>query len=264
MANLRRPRRLAGHPLASWSSGEISRALIVPGTLPTHCILTNRFKRGQRLGIRMTAIDGGSGEVENTAVLTAHLAYAGNTIDVPMRWRGVGGFPTAEYSRQPSEMWTGVWVVPADAPIGVMKLHGDGGGSIRPDRLVLAVHQRACRSSPSSNNRTGGAVARVESPSSMKTLAIVPVIAALVVGLSAQGEPPRPARTGLGLLPRLHRRVDARQPESGGRIAVFQQAPNRIDSRSSWRRTRPESQAQPGPARTEGPRRAGDLRSPRG
>jgi hypothetical protein len=29
----------------------------------------------------------------------------------------------------------------------------------------------------------------------MKTLAIVPVIAALVVGLSAQGEPPRPART---------------------------------------------------------------------
>ena len=27
----------------------------------------------------------------------------------------------AEYSRQPSEMWTGVWVVPADAPVGVMK-----------------------------------------------------------------------------------------------------------------------------------------------
>ncbi len=93
----------------------------VPGTLPTHCVLTNRFKRGQRLGVRMTAIDGGSGEVENTAVLTAHLVYAGSTIDVPMRWRGVGGFPAAEYSRQPSEMWTGVWVVPADAPIGVMR-----------------------------------------------------------------------------------------------------------------------------------------------
>ena len=110
-----------GHPsgkLVIW--GDLA-SFDVPGTLPTHCILTNRFKHGQRLGIRMTAIDGGSGEVENTAVLTAHLVIGGNTIDVPMRWRGVGGFPASEYSRQPSEMWTGVWVVPADAPIGVMK-----------------------------------------------------------------------------------------------------------------------------------------------
>jgi len=110
-----------GHPsgkLVIW--GDLA-SFDVPGTLPTHCILTNRFKHGQRLGIRMTAIDGGSGEVKNTAVLTAHLSYAGGTIDVPMRWRGVGGFPAAEYPRQPSEMWTGVWVVPADAPIGVMK-----------------------------------------------------------------------------------------------------------------------------------------------
>jgi hypothetical protein len=111
----------AGHPtgkLIIW--GDLA-SFDVPGTLPTHCILTNRFKHGQRVGIRMTAIDGGSGEVENTAVLTAHLVLAGNMIDVPMRWRGVGGFPASEYSRQPSEMWTGVWVVPADAPIGVMK-----------------------------------------------------------------------------------------------------------------------------------------------
>ena len=26
--------------------------------MPTHCILTNRFKRGQRVGFRQTAIDG--------------------------------------------------------------------------------------------------------------------------------------------------------------------------------------------------------------
>ena len=44
----------------------------------------------------------------------------GATIDVPMRWRGQGGFPAAEYPRQPSEMWTGVWVVPADAPPGAL------------------------------------------------------------------------------------------------------------------------------------------------
>ena len=85
-----------------------------PGTNP-RCFVTSRFKRGQRLGFRMTAVDGGSGEVENTAVLTVHLKYGGNTVDVPMRWRGVGNFPAAEYPRQPSEMWTGVWVVPMDA-----------------------------------------------------------------------------------------------------------------------------------------------------
>ena len=72
------------------------------------------------MGFRMTAIDGGSGEVENTAVLTVHLSVGGNMIDVPMRWRGQGGFPASEYPRQPSEMWTGVWNVPADAPIGII------------------------------------------------------------------------------------------------------------------------------------------------
>ena len=78
----------------------------------------NRFKRGQRVGFRMTAIDGGTGETENTATMVIHVNYMGQTIDVPTRWRGVGGFPAAEYPRQPSEMWTGVWVVPMDAQPG--------------------------------------------------------------------------------------------------------------------------------------------------
>ena len=108
----------AGHPtgkLVIW--GDLA-SFDVPASLPTHCILTNRFKRGQRVGFRMTAIDGGTGEVENTAVMVIHVLYAGRTIDVPVRWRGVGGAPAAEYPRQPSEMWTGVWIVPADASTG--------------------------------------------------------------------------------------------------------------------------------------------------
>lgn len=88
-----------------------------PGT-PNRCIAQSRYKRGARVGFRMTAVDGGSGETENTAELVAHVTYAGKTVDVPMRWRGQGPFPAAEYPRQPSEMWTGVWVVPDDAPIG--------------------------------------------------------------------------------------------------------------------------------------------------
>ena len=110
----------AGHPagkLVIW--GDLA-SFDTPAGVPTHCILANRFKRGQRVGFRMTAIDGGSGEVENTTVLVAHVKYAGGTIDVPMRWRGQGPFPAAEYSRQPSEMWTGVWVVPADAQPGTL------------------------------------------------------------------------------------------------------------------------------------------------
>ena len=112
------PAAQAGHPqgkLVIW--GDLASS-DNPPTLPTHCILTNRFKRGQRVGFRMTAIDGGSGEVENTTTMVVHVNYMGMTIDVPTRWRGVGNFPAAEYPRQPSEMWTGVWVVPMDAQPG--------------------------------------------------------------------------------------------------------------------------------------------------
>ena len=92
-----------------------------PPTSPNQCTAQSRFKRGERIGFRMTAVDGGTGEVENTAVLTAHVTYAGKTIDVPMRWRGGGGpYPADQYLRAPSEMWTGGWVVPADAPIGTI------------------------------------------------------------------------------------------------------------------------------------------------
>lgn len=112
------PAPQAGHPsgkLVIW--GDVS--LFERPPHPDACILTNRFKRGQRVGFRMTAIDGGSGEVENTAVLTAHIMYGGQTIDVPMRWRGVGNVP-AGYLRPPINMWTGAWVVPMDAPTGTL------------------------------------------------------------------------------------------------------------------------------------------------
>ena len=39
-------------------------AIFINPTDPDNCLLTNRFKRGQRVGFRMTAIDGGTGEVE--------------------------------------------------------------------------------------------------------------------------------------------------------------------------------------------------------
>jgi hypothetical protein len=92
-----------------------------PQGTPNECTAQSRFRRGERIGFRMTAIDGGSGETENTAVLTAHVTYAGKTVDVPMRFRGGGQpYPPKAYLRAPNEMWTGGWVVPADAPIGMI------------------------------------------------------------------------------------------------------------------------------------------------
>ena len=114
------PPTQAGHPsgkLVIW--GDV--ALFSRPDDPDNCILTNRFKRGQRVGFRMTAVDGGTSDVENTAVLVAHVNYAGKTVDAPMRWRGAAGRsapPPRGYLRSPFELWTGFWTVPDDAPTG--------------------------------------------------------------------------------------------------------------------------------------------------
>jgi len=117
------PAAQPGHPsgkLVIWGDLAI---FIMPGN-PDNCVQTNRFKKGQRIGFRMTAIDGGTGEPENTATLTAHLVVAGRTIDVPMRWRGAAG-PTAPpprgYLTSPYNLWVGYWLVPDDAPTGTVK-----------------------------------------------------------------------------------------------------------------------------------------------
>jgi hypothetical protein len=115
------PAAQPGHPSGKLViSGDIAQ-FIRPGD-PNNCILTNRFKKGQRIGFRMTAVDGGTGEVENTAVLTAHLTVGGKTIDVPMRWRGANPpAPSPQaYLRPPLELWVGFWLVPEDAPVGTL------------------------------------------------------------------------------------------------------------------------------------------------
>jgi hypothetical protein len=110
----------AGHPsgkLVIW--GDV--ALFTPPDAPDNCILTNRYKKGQKLGFRMTAIDGGTGQTENTAMLVVHVVAGGQTYDAPMRWRGAAGpnVPAPRgYLRPPVELWTGFWTVPDDVPTG--------------------------------------------------------------------------------------------------------------------------------------------------
>lgn len=113
------PAPQAGHPsgqLVIW--GDVVN-FNDPET-PDQCVAQSRFTRGERIGFRMTAVDGGTGEVENTAVLVAHLTHAGRTVDVPMQWRGNVDYPVSQYLRAPREMWTGGWVVPDDAAIGTI------------------------------------------------------------------------------------------------------------------------------------------------
>jgi hypothetical protein len=110
----------AGHPsgkLVIWGDlADFTR----PGPV-LRCYATSRFKRGQRAGFRMTAIDGGTGDVENSAELVIHVTHGGKTIDLPMRWRGKDSYPADEYVTAPVMMWTGVWEVPADAPLGTVQ-----------------------------------------------------------------------------------------------------------------------------------------------
>ena len=110
------PRHPSGQ-LVIW--GDI--ALFDRPDAPDNCILKNRYKKGERVGFRMTAIDGGTGEVENTATLVAHVMYAGKTVDASMRFRGAAGpsAPTPRgYIAAPYNLWTGSWTVPDDAPVG--------------------------------------------------------------------------------------------------------------------------------------------------
>jgi hypothetical protein len=121
------PQPRAGHgqgQLVIWGD----TALFDGRANPDNCVLMSRFIRGMRMGFRMTAIDGATGEVENTAVITAHITYNSKTkgkltVDAPMRWRGAAG-PNAPvpngYMRVPLELWTGFWTVPDDAETGMV------------------------------------------------------------------------------------------------------------------------------------------------
>jgi plastocyanin len=78
---------------------------------PENCTEKSRFKRGDPVGFRATAIDPVTGKVDDGAQLTVRLA---NGEGVQMMYRGGTG-PSAHPG-----LWTGKWVVPDDAPTGVM------------------------------------------------------------------------------------------------------------------------------------------------
>src|SRR5207302_1354933 len=66
--------------------GDVALFLGKPGA-PGNCALQSRFKHGDPVGFRATAIDPVTGEREPSAQFVVHLTYAGQTQDLPMRYR---------------------------------------------------------------------------------------------------------------------------------------------------------------------------------
>ena len=81
---------------------------------PRNCLLNNQFKHGEPVGFRMTAVNPASDKRDRTTELVVHLTYAGKTVDLPMRDRQSQTQPEREF-------WVVKWVVPDDAPVGIVR-----------------------------------------------------------------------------------------------------------------------------------------------
>jgi hypothetical protein len=81
---------------------------------PLNCTLNNRYKKGDPVGFRMTAINPATGKRDRATQLVIHLTYGGKTIDVPMRDRQTAQQPEREF-------WVAKWIVPDDAPLGIVR-----------------------------------------------------------------------------------------------------------------------------------------------
>lgn len=86
---------------------------------PDNCILKSRYKIGEPVGFRMTAVDTATGKREKTAQLVVHLTYpsAGGTknVDLPMRDFQTEANPEREF-------FVVKWMVPVDAAIGIVRV----------------------------------------------------------------------------------------------------------------------------------------------
>ena len=82
---------------------------------PKNCNLSNVYKRGEPVGWRIEAVDPETGQhVEPEAKLVVHITYAGQTKDIPMRWRATAQQPERQF-------WVAKWIVPQDAPTGIVR-----------------------------------------------------------------------------------------------------------------------------------------------
>jgi hypothetical protein len=98
-------------------------AVFQPAPHPENCIVKNRFKRGEPVGFRLYAVDGGTGQPEPSAEVVVHVTHGGRTVDIPALYRGVP--QVNDVTRLPMPVrpnqWTARWNVPNDAPTGIVR-----------------------------------------------------------------------------------------------------------------------------------------------
>ena len=97
-------------------------AVFQPPPHPENCTVKNRFKRGEPVGFRLYALDGGTNQPEPSSQVVVHIQHGGKTYDVPALYRGIpqknpdGGGTMPVRANQ----WTAKWKVPSDAPTGTV------------------------------------------------------------------------------------------------------------------------------------------------
>jgi len=89
--------------------------MVVGAPSLTTCKLESRYKPGQGIVFRMTALNPAKGEFDETAELTVHIPYGSAGIDLPMRYRG------NDATNPRPGFWTARWNVPSDAQPQVLR-----------------------------------------------------------------------------------------------------------------------------------------------
>lgn len=113
---------IAGSSFLAGQSPSSSDRLVVYGDVvyfyhpgdPRNCILNSRFKRGEPVGFRMTAINPATGKRDRATQLVVHLTYNGKTVDIPMRDRQTEQQPERDF-------FVALWTVPNDATTGIVR-----------------------------------------------------------------------------------------------------------------------------------------------
>jgi hypothetical protein len=122
---------LAAFPLAGQESGSkpvgqlvlfADTAVFADPASPENCTLRNRFKRGDNVGFRLYAVDGGSDKPEESATVVVHITSGGKTYDLTALYRAVPHKNDKGMNMPIRQgMWTAKWLVPDDAPTGTVK-----------------------------------------------------------------------------------------------------------------------------------------------
>jgi hypothetical protein len=122
---------LATFPLAAQDSGPkpvgqlvlfADTAVFAEPTSPENCTLRNRFKRGDNVGFRLYAVDGGTNKPDESATVVVHITFGGKKYDLTALYRAIPhkNEKGMDMPIRPG-MWTAKWLVPDDAPTGTVK-----------------------------------------------------------------------------------------------------------------------------------------------